>query len=176
MSASFSVSPQILKKSFCLCLQALLQMVQSRDGSIRSVMEKGDTLLASVHYPSVRDKMHRLQRDYTALCKAAMVRTASALVMFTINCTVVQEHGSWWSWFISLTCFCSAWFWCGLQRPGSRGKPGKAGEGTGGLPQRAPGSGALAAADVQQDGDSRSKREQQLGGSDSTAGQAQGDK
>ncbi|XP_027896443.1 nesprin-1 isoform X8 [Xiphophorus couchianus] len=52
--------------------KALLQMVQSHDGSIRSVMEKGDALLASVHYPSIRDKMHRIQKDYTALCKAAM--------------------------------------------------------------------------------------------------------
>lgn len=59
----------------CLCLQALLQMVQSHDGSIRSVVEKGDALLASVHYPSIRDKMNRLQRDYTELCKRAMVRT-----------------------------------------------------------------------------------------------------
>ncbi|KAM4529485.1 nesprin-1 isoform 3-T3 [Fundulus diaphanus] len=52
--------------------KALLQMVQSHDGSIRSVMEKGDALLASVHYPSIRDKMHRVQKDYAALCSAAM--------------------------------------------------------------------------------------------------------
>lgn len=63
--------------SVCVCPQALLQMVQSHDGSIRSVMEKGDALLASVHYPSIRDKMHRIQKDYTALCKAAMVGTSS---------------------------------------------------------------------------------------------------
>lgn len=59
----------------CLWLQALLQMVQSHDGAVRSVMEKGDALLASVHYPSIRDKMSRLQRDYSELCKTAMVRT-----------------------------------------------------------------------------------------------------
>ncbi|MED6283585.1 hypothetical protein CHARACLAT_010424, partial [Characodon lateralis] len=52
--------------------KALLQMVQSHDGSIRSVMEKGDALLASVHYPAIRDRMHRIQKDYTALCNAAM--------------------------------------------------------------------------------------------------------
>ncbi|XP_039981881.1 nesprin-1-like isoform X4 [Xiphias gladius] len=52
--------------------KALLLMVQSHDGSIRSVVEKGDALLASVHYPSIRDKMNRLQRDYTELCKRAM--------------------------------------------------------------------------------------------------------
>ncbi|XP_026174038.1 nesprin-1 isoform X1 [Mastacembelus armatus] len=51
--------------------KALLQMVQSHDGSVRSVLEKGDALLASVHCPSIRDKMNRLQRDYTELCKAA---------------------------------------------------------------------------------------------------------
>lgn len=54
-------------------LQTLLQTVQSHDGSIRSVVEKGDALLASVHYPSVRDKMNRLQKDYTDLCNMAMV-------------------------------------------------------------------------------------------------------
>lgn len=57
-------------------------MVQSHDGSIRSVIEKGDTLLASVHYPSVRDKMHRLQKDNAALCNAAMVRVTSALTTY----------------------------------------------------------------------------------------------
>ncbi|XP_077366762.1 nesprin-1 isoform X9 [Festucalex cinctus] len=51
--------------------KALLQMVQSHDGSIRSVVEKGDALLASVHYPSVRDKMNRLHKDYTDLCNMA---------------------------------------------------------------------------------------------------------
>lgn len=50
-------------------------MVQSHDGSIRSVVEKGDALLASVHYPSIRDKMNRLKRDYSDLCNTAMVRT-----------------------------------------------------------------------------------------------------
>lgn len=49
-------------------------MVQSHDGSIRSVVEKGDALLASVHYPSIRDKMNRLKKDYTELCDTAMVR------------------------------------------------------------------------------------------------------
>lgn len=52
--------------------KALLQMVQSHDGSVRAVLEKGDALLASVHYPSIRDKMNRLQKDYTDLCNTAM--------------------------------------------------------------------------------------------------------
>lgn len=65
----------------CVCPQALLQMVQSHDGSVRSVVEKGDALLASVHYPSIRDKMNRLQRDYAELCKRAMVRTCAVGVV-----------------------------------------------------------------------------------------------
>ncbi|XP_033998692.1 nesprin-1 isoform X2 [Trematomus bernacchii] len=52
--------------------KALLQTVQSRDGSIRSVVEKGDALLSSVHYPSIREKMNRMQRDYTEHCHSAM--------------------------------------------------------------------------------------------------------
>ncbi|XP_028253699.1 nesprin-1 [Parambassis ranga] len=52
--------------------KALLQMVQSHDGSIRSVLEKGDALLSSVNYSSIRDKMNRLQKDYTGLCTAAL--------------------------------------------------------------------------------------------------------
>lgn len=60
-------------------LQALLQMVQSHDGSIRSVVEKGDALLSSVHYPSIRDKVTRLKRDYTELCNTAVVRTSYKL-------------------------------------------------------------------------------------------------
>lgn len=49
-------------------------MVQSHDGSIRSVVEKGDTLLASVHYPPIRDKINRLKKDYAELCNSASVR------------------------------------------------------------------------------------------------------
>ncbi len=56
-------------------------MVQSHDGSIRSVVEKGDALLVSVHYPSIRDKMNRLQKDYTELCNTAMVRDFVLVVM-----------------------------------------------------------------------------------------------
>lgn len=57
-----------------MCFQALLQMVQSHDGSIKSVVEKGDTLLASVHYPPIRDKINRLKKDYAELCNSALVR------------------------------------------------------------------------------------------------------
>ncbi|XP_068610253.1 nesprin-1 [Brachionichthys hirsutus] len=51
--------------------KALLQMVQSHDGSIRSVVEKGEALLASGHYPSIRDQMKRLIKDYTDLVYTA---------------------------------------------------------------------------------------------------------
>ncbi|XP_057678025.1 nesprin-1 isoform X5 [Corythoichthys intestinalis] len=56
--------------------KAVVQMVQSHDGSIRSVVEKGDALLASVHYPSIRDKMNRLQKDYTDLSNMATAHVA----------------------------------------------------------------------------------------------------
>lgn len=69
-----------------LLLQALLQMVQSHDGSIRSVVEKGDALLTMVRYPSVRDKMNRLQRDYTDLCGAAMVRMSKRICLEVGSC------------------------------------------------------------------------------------------
>lgn len=71
----FTLHWMIRKKHVTCLFQALLQMVQSHDGSIKSVVEKGDALLASVHYPSIRDKMNRLKRDYTDLCNTAMVRT-----------------------------------------------------------------------------------------------------
>lgn len=72
--------------------QALLQVVQSHDGSVRSVVEKGDALLSSVHYPSIRDKMNRLQRDYTELCKRAMVRTCAEVsaVLIYVNNLLMQ--------------------------------------------------------------------------------------
>lgn len=56
-------------------LQALLQMVQSHDGAVRSVVEKGEALLSSVRYQSIRDKMNRLQNDFSELCNTAMVRS-----------------------------------------------------------------------------------------------------
>ncbi|XP_061127011.1 nesprin-1-like isoform X2 [Syngnathus typhle] len=66
--------------------KALLQMVQSHDGSVRSVVEKGDALLASVHYPSIRDKMNKLQKDYTDLCNMA---TAQVL---QLECQVKEQE------------------------------------------------------------------------------------
>lgn len=54
-------------------------MVQSHDGSIKSVVEKGDTLLASVHYPPIRDKINRLKKDYAELCNSALVRNGRHL-------------------------------------------------------------------------------------------------
>lgn len=57
-------------------------MVQSHDGAVRSVMERGDALLASVHYPSIRDKMSRLQRDYSELCKTATVSPSDGEATF----------------------------------------------------------------------------------------------
>lgn len=64
----------MFKTHIPLCPQALLQMVQSHDGSIKSVVEKGDALLASVHYPPIRDKINRLKKDYADLCNSALVR------------------------------------------------------------------------------------------------------
>lgn len=58
--------------------------------------------------------------------------------------------------------------------PGPPGDPGGPGEGTGSVPRRAAGSGALAAPDVQQDGDPRPLGGRRPRGSHSTAGQAQG--
>lgn len=60
-------------------------MVQSHDGSIRSVVEKGDALLASVHYPSIREKMNRMQRDYTELGHTATVRTCAQTTVVMIH-------------------------------------------------------------------------------------------
>ncbi len=119
-------------------------------------MEKGDALLASVHYPSIRDKMNRLKKDYAGLCNTAMVRTSAQMTIVMINNqsdigkgNVTQEHYGYGLlhrlFVISKICVCG---------PGPYGKSGRPGEGTGSLPQRAPGSGALAAPDVQQDGDS----------------------
>ena len=65
--------------------QALLQTVQSHDGAIRSVVEKGEALLASVHYPSIRDNMNRLHNDYTELCSTAMVRSGQTLAHMTYH-------------------------------------------------------------------------------------------
>uniref|UniRef100_A0A8K9Y661 Spectrin repeat containing nuclear envelope protein 1 n=1 Tax=Oncorhynchus mykiss TaxID=8022 RepID=A0A8K9Y661_ONCMY len=51
--------------------KALLQTVQSHDSAVRLVVEKGESLLLSVQYPSIRDNMNRLQTDYTELGNAA---------------------------------------------------------------------------------------------------------
>lgn len=56
-------------------------MVQSHDGAIKSVLEKGDALLSSVHYPSIRDKMSKLQKDYTGLCNTALVRSCTQMTV-----------------------------------------------------------------------------------------------
>ncbi|XP_056150129.1 nesprin-1-like [Lampris incognitus] len=52
--------------------KALLQTVQSHDGAVRSVVEKGEALLALVHSPSIRDNMSRLHNDYKKLCGTAL--------------------------------------------------------------------------------------------------------
>lgn len=54
-------------------------------------MEKGDALLASVHYPSIRDKMSRLQRDYSELCKLAMVRTCGLYREEKVNTLICRR-------------------------------------------------------------------------------------
>lgn len=56
-------------------------MVQSHDGAIKSVLEKGDALLSSVHYPSIRDKISKLQKDYTGLCNTALVRSCTQMTV-----------------------------------------------------------------------------------------------
>lgn len=97
-----------------MSLQALLQMVQSHDGSIKSVVEKGDTLLASVHYPPIRDKINRLKKDYAELCNSAVVRSACQLmksVFWTSLDTVMLESSSsflFWST-LSTRAMCRTW-------------------------------------------------------------------
>uniref|UniRef100_A0A8K9XYB1 Spectrin repeat containing nuclear envelope protein 1 n=1 Tax=Oncorhynchus mykiss TaxID=8022 RepID=A0A8K9XYB1_ONCMY len=56
--------------------KALLQTVQSHDSAVRLVVEKGESLLLSVQYPSIRDNMNRLQTDYTELGNAIMEEIA----------------------------------------------------------------------------------------------------
>ena len=56
-------------------LQALLLTIQSHDGAVKSVLEKGEALLASVHFPSIRDNTNRLHNDYTALSTITAVRS-----------------------------------------------------------------------------------------------------
>lgn len=73
----------------CSMLQALLQMVLSHDGSVKAVVEKGDALLSSVHYPSIRDKMNKLQKDYSDLCKTAMVGYHGYVMSLSLNLMVV---------------------------------------------------------------------------------------
>lgn len=40
---------------------------------MRSVMERGETLLDSVKDPTISENMSKLQADYTELCSAAKV-------------------------------------------------------------------------------------------------------
>ena len=60
-------------------LQALLQTIQSHDGAVKSVLEKGEALLASVHFPSIRDNTNRLHNDYTTLYTITAVRSARCI-------------------------------------------------------------------------------------------------
>ena len=54
-------------------VQTILQTVQSHDSALKSVLEKGEVLLDSVHDPSIRDNLRTLQEDYLLLCDAAQV-------------------------------------------------------------------------------------------------------
>ena len=61
-------------------LQALLQTIQSHDGAVKSVLEKGEALLASVHFPSIRDNTNRLHNDYTTLYTITAVRSLDGVL------------------------------------------------------------------------------------------------
>lgn len=90
-----TITSTCVKTHTSLRFKALLQMVQSHDGSIRSVAEKGDTLLASVQYPSIREKMNRLKKDYSDLCNTATVRTCgqiTVIVCSEIHVNALARH------------------------------------------------------------------------------------
>lgn len=54
-------------------LQTIQQTVQSHESAVKSVIEKGEALLDTVHDPTISDNMKNLQADYQDLCLAAKV-------------------------------------------------------------------------------------------------------
>ncbi|KAJ4921305.1 hypothetical protein JOQ06_000785, partial [Pogonophryne albipinna] len=73
------------KKAQLAKYKTILQTVQSHDSALRSVLEKGEVLLDSVHDPSIRDSLRALQEAYLLLCDAAQTQ-----VQVLVEC--VKEH------------------------------------------------------------------------------------
>lgn len=57
-------------------MQTIQQTVQSHESAVKSVFEKGEALLDTVHDATISDNMKKLQADYQDLCLAAKVWTA----------------------------------------------------------------------------------------------------
>lgn len=62
-------------KCFALFLyvQTIQQTVQSHESALKSVFEKGQALLDTVHDTTIGDNMKKMQTDYQDLCLAAKV-------------------------------------------------------------------------------------------------------
>uniref|UniRef100_A0A8C7FND7 Spectrin repeat containing nuclear envelope protein 1 n=1 Tax=Oncorhynchus kisutch TaxID=8019 RepID=A0A8C7FND7_ONCKI len=75
--------------------RALLQTVQSHDSAVRLVVEKGESLLLSVQYPSIRDNMNRLQTDYTELGNAHVQRLEGQVKEQEVYHVELQEVERW---------------------------------------------------------------------------------
>lgn len=54
-------------------MQTIQQTVQSHESALKSVFEKGEALLDTVHDTAISDNMKKLQADYQDLCLAAKV-------------------------------------------------------------------------------------------------------
>lgn len=54
-------------------MQTIQQTVQSHESAVKSVFEKGEALLDTVHDAIISDNMKKLQADYQDLCLAAKV-------------------------------------------------------------------------------------------------------
>ncbi|XP_032356678.1 nesprin-1 isoform X1 [Etheostoma spectabile] len=59
------------KKAQLAKYKTILQTVQSHESAVKSVFEKGEALLNTVHDPIISDNMKKLQADYQDLCLAA---------------------------------------------------------------------------------------------------------
>lgn len=54
-------------------VQTIQQTVQSHESALKSVFEKGQALLDTVHDTTISDNMKKMQADYQDLCSAAKV-------------------------------------------------------------------------------------------------------
>ncbi|KAF1374585.1 hypothetical protein PFLUV_G00230620 [Perca fluviatilis] len=59
------------KKAQLAKYKTIQQTVQSHESAVKSVFEKGEALLNTVHDPTISDNMKKLQADYQDLCLAA---------------------------------------------------------------------------------------------------------